>query len=113
VGTRYINQVLDEYAKKLPFIDAYPHVSRREFLGLMNVCDVMVGNSSAGIVELPSFRKPFILVGMRQENRLKAENVLEVGYNRKEIITAIKKALFDKTLFLIWLLVKFKFSISE
>jgi len=94
-GGRFINRILDEYAEKLPFMDVYPHVPRREFLGLMNACDVMVGNSSAGIVELPSFKKPFVCIGTRQENRLKAGNVLEVGFRKEEIVRAIKKALFD------------------
>ena len=55
----------------------------------------MVGNSSSGLTELPSFKKPFICIGTRQKGRLKAENVIEVDYNKEEIIKAVKKGLYD------------------
>jgi len=95
-GGRIINETLDDYAKELNFLKVYPHIERRDFLGLMNICDVMVGNSSAGIVELPSFKKPFVYIGTRQKNRLKAGNVIDVGYGRDKIIEGIKRALYDE-----------------
>lgn len=95
-GGRIINKVLDEYSKKLPFLKVYPHLPRRDFLGLMNVCDVMIGNTSAGIVELPSFKKPFVCIGSRQKNRLDAGNVIRINPNKNEIISAINKTLFDE-----------------
>jgi len=95
-GGRIINETLDNYAKELNFLKVYPHIERRDFLGLMNICDVMVGNSSAGIVELPSFKKPFVYIGTRQKNRLKTENVIDVGYSRDKIIEGIKRALYDE-----------------
>ena len=95
-GGRNINQIIENYSKELSFFDVYKDIPREDFLGLMNVCDVMVGNSSAGIIELPAFKKPFVLIGNRQKNRLKTKNVIEVNPKFEEIINAIKKALYDK-----------------
>ena len=56
----------------------------------------MVGNSSSGIIEGPSFQLPFVCIGNRQKGRDKAINVLDVGYNSSEIYDAIKKSLNDE-----------------
>lgn len=97
-GGRIINETLEDYAKELNFLKVFLHIERRDFLGLMNVCNVMIGNSSAGIIELPSFKKPFVCVGSRQKNRLRAGNTIDVSYNKSNIIRSIKKALYDKEL---------------
>jgi UDP-hydrolysing UDP-N-acetyl-D-glucosamine 2-epimerase len=94
-GGNIINKYLDDYQAQLPFLKLYKHLYREDFSGLMNVCSAMVGNSSAGITELPSFKKPFICIGTRQKGRLKAENVIEADYNKEEIIKAINKGLYD------------------
>jgi len=95
-GGQLINKNLEDFAEENDFMAVYPHVSRRDFLGLLNACDVMVGNSSAGIVELPSLNKPFICVGTRQRNRLKTKSTIEVDYSKQEIVSSIKKVLYDK-----------------
>lgn len=65
------------------------------FWGLLARCAVMVGNSSAGLIETPSFRLPAVNIGRRQNNRLCAENVLHVGHDRDRIAEAVHKALDD------------------
>lgn len=94
-GGKIINKKISECANKLDFLSIYPNIERNDFLGLMNSCDLMIGNSSSGIVELPSFKKPFIYVGSRQGNRIKSENVINVDYSEQEIIDGINKALYD------------------
>ncbi|MFX1383820.1 MAG: UDP-N-acetylglucosamine 2-epimerase [Promethearchaeota archaeon] len=94
-GGNVINKFLEEYQNKLPFLKLYKHFFRKDFYGLLGVCSGMLGNSSAGITELVSFKKPFICIGTRQKGRLKAENVIEVNYNKNEIINAVKKGLYD------------------
>lgn len=95
-GGRIINEDLEKYSSELPFIKVFPNIIREDFVGLMDVCDVMVGNSSSGIIELPSFKKPFVCIGSRQKNRLGAENTIDVGYDKNAIIKGIKKALYNK-----------------
>jgi len=87
--------VIKEYAK-YPFIKTFPSLPRREYLSLMKVASVMVGNSSGGIIEAPSLGLPVVNIGIRQEGRERGKNIIDVGHNRHEIIKGIEKALTDK-----------------
>jgi UDP-N-acetylglucosamine 2-epimerase (non-hydrolysing)/GDP/UDP-N,N'-diacetylbacillosamine 2-epimerase (hydrolysing) len=62
----------------------------------MKVASVMVGNSSSGIVEAPSFGLPMVNIGVRQKGRERGKNVINIGHNKRGIIKAIEKALSDK-----------------
>ncbi len=55
-----------------------------------------MGNSSSGIKETPAFGCPTVNIGSRQENRLRGDNVLDVGYDSEAIITAVKRCLEDE-----------------
>ena len=56
---------------------------------------MIVGNSSCGILEAPSFKLPAVNIGNRQRGRVQANNVINVPHKRGEIANAINKALFD------------------
>jgi GDP/UDP-N,N'-diacetylbacillosamine 2-epimerase (hydrolysing) len=75
----------------------YINIPREDFLGLMNISSVMVGNSSSGIIEAPSFNLPVVNVGIRQEGRLRAENVVDAPHEKDAIIKAVRKTLFDES----------------
>jgi UDP-N-acetylglucosamine 2-epimerase len=62
------------------------------YFGLMAIASAMVGNSSSGIIEAASFKLPAVNVGTRQEGRTRAANVIDVGYERTEILAGIRKA---------------------
>ena len=51
----------------------------------------MVGNSSSGIHEAASFNVPVVNIGTRQQGRLRPNNVIDVGYNKSEILDAMRK----------------------
>jgi UDP-N-acetylglucosamine 2-epimerase (non-hydrolysing)/GDP/UDP-N,N'-diacetylbacillosamine 2-epimerase (hydrolysing) len=68
---------------------------RRDFLGVMAAADVMVGNSSSGIIEAPSFGLPVVDVGPRQSGRERAENVVSVPHDERRIREAIDRCLTD------------------
>lgn len=74
-------------------MQVHANVPRREYLGLMKVADVIVGNSSSGIIEAPTYKLPAVNIGNRQRGRLQGVNVINVGYDEKGIIAAIKKAM--------------------
>lgn len=93
-GGRAMIKVIKEYEKH-PFIKAFKSVPRKEYLGLMRIASVMVGNSSSGIIEAPSLKLPVINIGIRQAGREKADNVIDVGHDKDEIVNSIKKALCD------------------
>lgn len=62
------------------------------YLSLMAAVSAMVGNSSSGIVEAPSFHLPVVNIGTRQQGKLRAANVIDVGYSTKEIAAGIQRA---------------------
>jgi UDP-N-acetylglucosamine 2-epimerase (non-hydrolysing)/GDP/UDP-N,N'-diacetylbacillosamine 2-epimerase (hydrolysing) len=88
-------KAIKEYEKYL-FINVFKNIPHIEYISLMKMATAMVGNSSSGIVEAPSFGLPVINIGSRQDGRERAENVMDVGYDRTEIISAIKKACYDE-----------------
>jgi UDP-hydrolysing UDP-N-acetyl-D-glucosamine 2-epimerase len=94
-GGRGMIEVIKEY-EKYPFIKSFKSIPHKEYLSLMKIATVMVGNSSSGIIEAPSFGLPVINIGSRQEGRERAEHVIDVDYDKEQIKTAIKKALDDE-----------------
>lgn len=94
-GGRNMIEVIKEY-EKYPFIKIFKNIPYKEYLSLMNIASVMVGNSSSGIIEAPSFGLPVVNIGTRQEGRQRAENVIDVDYDKEQIKAAIKKALYDE-----------------
>ena len=72
-----------------------PHVAFEEFVALMSLSNVMVGNSSAGIREAASFALPVVNIGIRQQGRERAGNVIDVDHDVDQIELAIQKALTD------------------
>jgi UDP-hydrolysing UDP-N-acetyl-D-glucosamine 2-epimerase len=93
-GGRKMIEVIKEY-EQYPFIKTFKSIPYKEFLSLMKMASVMVGNSSSGIIEAPSFGLPVVNIGSRQKGRERAENVIDVGYDKEEIKAAIKAALCD------------------
>jgi UDP-N-acetylglucosamine 2-epimerase len=53
----------------------------------------MVGNSSSGLIEAPTFGLPVVNIGNRQRGRLRGDNVIDVGHDRSEIQNGIAAAL--------------------
>jgi UDP-hydrolysing UDP-N-acetyl-D-glucosamine 2-epimerase len=73
----------------------YRHFRSSLFVNLMRHCRCMVGNSSSGIIETPTFKIPCVNIGSRQKGRLRADNVIDVGYDKERIKTAIRYSLQD------------------
>jgi len=69
------------------------HCGPELYYSAMHYAAAMVGNSSSGIIEAPSFCLPVVNIGRRQEGRIRARNVIDVGYSRGEIIEGIRRAL--------------------
>lgn len=83
-------------ALKQSGIIVYPHIVYEDWLRFMKIADVLVGNSSAGIHEAPSFGLPTVNIGTRQQHRERGLNVLDTPHETSSIIKAIVKCLFDK-----------------
>jgi len=65
-------------------------------LGLIRIASAVIGNSSSGVIEAPSFCVPTVNIGDRQKGRLRADSVIDVKRQKDEIIRGLKKVLYDK-----------------
>jgi UDP-hydrolysing UDP-N-acetyl-D-glucosamine 2-epimerase len=92
-ANRSIHTAIDQLCKRRPRIHAPVNVPRRAFLSLMRSASAMIGNSSAGIIEAPSFRLPVVNVGNRQSGRLRTANVIDCAADAGEIAEALGRAL--------------------
>ena len=63
---------------------------------MLNSCNIVIGNSSSGIIETPSFKRATINIGIRQDGRIHPSNVIDVIGDKHEIIKAINTALHDE-----------------
>lgn len=68
-------------------------LGQKNYLSMLREVDVVIGNSSSGIIEAPYFKKPTVNIGTRQTGRLKAKSVIDCGNGESEIIRAIKRAI--------------------
>lgn len=94
---RVINEMIDQYVKDNSENSvAHTSLGQLRYLSALKYVDAIVGNSSSGLIEVPSFRKPTINIGMRQHGRIKAESVIDCDPKKQSIIGAIKKALSDE-----------------
>jgi GDP/UDP-N,N'-diacetylbacillosamine 2-epimerase (hydrolysing) len=91
-GNAGVRRVLDACAD-LPRVRVRTHLPRREFLSWMAACDLMVGNSSSGIIEAASFGTPVVNVGIRQNLRERNANVMDVSARGDELAAAVDRAL--------------------
>lgn len=94
-GYESIIKVLTEY-KDRPFFQLHKNIEFSDFWGLMNVAGVFLGNSSAGVMETPSFKLPFVNIGIRQQGRLRSDNVIDVDHRKEDIIKAVDKAINNR-----------------
>jgi UDP-hydrolysing UDP-N-acetyl-D-glucosamine 2-epimerase len=92
-GGRIILHKIREFVESNATSKAFVNLERDLYLNLMRFADVMVGNSSSGIVEAPSFELPVVNIGDRQRGRLRVGNVIESGYSAGSVMEAIERAL--------------------
>lgn len=70
----------------------FENLPRQDYLGLLRECAAIVGNSSSGLLEAPTFRIPAVNIGRRQNNRVQGRNVINAPFDRQAIIDAIGQA---------------------
>lgn len=91
-------EIIDEYKRWLtnPNFIFVENLGRLKFLSLMKHSSVVVGNSSAGLLETPIFKIPAVNIGDRQKGRVRSTNVIDVSGSANEIKEAIEKSIKDK-----------------
>ena len=90
---RVIIDRLEEFAGRHPGrCRLVRSLGERLYLSLLSHADVMIGNSSSGLIEAPSFGLPAVNIGARQRGRLRGANVIDVAPSREEILRGIEAA---------------------
>lgn len=71
----------------------FDNLSRADYLGLLRDCRAIIGNSSSGLVEAPTFGVPAVNLGRRQADRVRGENVIDAPFELDACLAAINTAL--------------------
>lgn len=90
---RVILRHIEAFVKTNPRAVLRANVGSRVYHSLLRHCAAMVGNSSSGLIEAPSFSLPVVNIGNRQKGRLRAHNVIDVNVDRSSILRGIRTAL--------------------
>ncbi|QKF58956.1 UDP-N-acetylglucosamine 2-epimerase [Aliarcobacter lanthieri] len=89
---RVINSMIDEYvAKNNTKSVCFTSLGQLRYLSALQYVDVMVGNSSSGLAEAPSFKIGTINIGDRQKGRIKASSVIDCEATKDFILEAFNK----------------------
>ena len=87
---RLINQCVERNSEKYA---VYPSLGQLRYLSMLKCVEAVVGNSSSGIVEVPSMGIPTLNIGMRQAGRMAADSVVNCGTSLEEISNGIATVL--------------------
>ena len=98
-----INQMIDRFTSKYPEKSiGFTSLGQLRYLSALKYIDAVVGNSSSGLLEAPSFKIGTINIGERQKGRIKAQSVIDCLATKKDIQRSFKKLYsknFQKLLF--------------
>lgn len=96
-GRNIIFQKLVSFSKKNKFIKIHTTLPREDYLGFLKNCNVLIGNSSSGIVEASYFNTPVINLGLRQKGRERVDAIIDIEKpTEKRILLEIMKCVNQK-----------------
>ncbi len=90
-GSRELIKLVEQYVTRNPSARAFTSLGQIRYLSCVAHVDGVIGNSSSGLLEVPSFRKGTINIGDRQRGRLQAASVINCKASRMEIASALDK----------------------
>ena len=88
-----ISRQIDAFVKKNKNAYFFTSLGQQRYYSCLNQFDAVIGNSSSGLLEAPSFKIPSVNIGSRQEGRLKAPSIIDCDTSTIQILEAIKLAL--------------------
>ena len=88
---RIIFQMIEGFVNNHPHAKSFTSLGQLRYLSSIKHVDGVIGNSSSGLTEVPTFKKGTINIGDRQRGRIKAESVIDCKPTTKSILDAIKK----------------------
>jgi GDP/UDP-N,N'-diacetylbacillosamine 2-epimerase (hydrolysing) len=89
---REIFQLIQSFCRKNENAVAFTSLGQIRYLSCLNHVDMVIGNSSSGLAEVPSFKIPTINIGDRQKGRMKADSVIDCEPRENNIFESIAKA---------------------
>ncbi len=92
-GRRLIAALDAWVAPRAPRVKAFASLGSQRYMSLMRLCDVVVGNSSSGLIEGPALRRATVNIGDRQQGRLRAASVIDAAETAAAIEGALRQAL--------------------
>jgi GDP/UDP-N,N'-diacetylbacillosamine 2-epimerase (hydrolysing) len=92
---RVLINMIANFVKKHPQSRAYTSLGQLRYLSCIKHVDGVVGNSSSGLIEVPSLKKGTINIGDRQRGRIRADSVIDCTPTKQSILDAIKKLYSD------------------
>lgn len=84
------------FARQRAKTHVFTNLDAVTYWSLLGQVDAMLGNSSSGIMEAASFELPVVNIGMRQQGRERARNIIDVGADERAILSGIRRALDGK-----------------
>ncbi len=90
-GSKGVKRAISEYREGQYYM--YANLKREDYLGLLKNACCIVGNSSSGLLEAPTFKIPAVNIGRRQNMRFRGINVIDVPFDEKKVVEAIRKAM--------------------
>lgn len=93
---RSINNIIDEFCENRDNMYCFYSLGVQRYLSAVKYADMVIGNSSSGLIEVPSFGIPTINIGDRQKGRIKAESVFDCEPSKEDIINTINLAINKK-----------------
>ena len=94
-GSMELINLIQKYENE-DYIHVFKSLPHEDYLSLMKSVNLMIGNSSSGIIEAPSFKVPVINIGNRQSGRSRTENIIDVEPAKNKILDMIDFALNNK-----------------
>lgn len=91
-----LNQAIHEFVNNRPNTVLVPSLGTHRFLSVLANVDLMIGNSSAGLIEMPYFKHATINIGDRQKGRMKPATVIDCSNDTRSIVQAIRKGLSNE-----------------
>ncbi|ABQ28228.1 UDP-N-acetylglucosamine 2-epimerase [Geotalea uraniireducens] len=91
-GGRRLSDMIDVYVSERDQAKAFTSLGQLRYLSLIPQVDAVVGNSSSGLYEAPSFKKPTVNIGDRQKGRLQASSVINCAPVADDILQAVRAA---------------------
>ena len=95
VITRKISEFVEQNKQRSI---AFPSLGQLRYLSALQYVDAVIGNSSSGILEVPSFGKPTLNIGNRQRGRVASQSVIHCGVEKEEIRSGVEHVLFSNQL---------------